>query len=1041
MIALLAISVVLISCRDDYEAGVPVAPDGYVALRFSTDIPAMQEVLTRGVDEDGMGVQTMTLFCFDNYGLFITTATATISSTTETTGTFDAMVPEHTCTIHFVANQNMKDFPENSFSGKSEDEVMALLQGSSGKMIYWARFACRKDNTDKINNQLQSAGNSIRLIRNHALISVNEETQNDVFTVTGFKVYNTNGFGTVAPYHPEKGFDLSWDDMKNDPFVTLPSNRAKMDDFQDVTTELSQYVFECENSLDDPVSVIIRGCHQGETKDSYYRVMLVDDKGEQLLIRRNHHYTVNIVGELAYGQPTFGEALEASATNNVWIAIADEVNKVEDNRYVLSVAQTSYVLDSEEATGQGYPLAYTVEGKNGTTLADTDKPEITWLEGNTVAQPTIKNEFDPATGAGTVTITTYALGENVHRLEGTLLVKKGRLQRKIKVVKIKKQSFVPAWMGAQLYGNITDLNNRPKATAVFTIPESCPKELFPMRVLISANELDVRSASGMKLDIVRKGEPGYGEDNGWGYKYVYTATAPGGQRVYFESILSQEEMAERKVVIETAHFETVELKFHFSEKNRAIVMPKLSQYTANDGIGGPKDEPIYYRMVPQKKNARVVFYMELHEMGNDYKPANAINAGESDEFLVYNSNLFHYSDDEYADAGLGSADGFDCKFFHDEATAWSDKQVNMGQVCMFKARKPNADPTLGKGVYQIYMYTTKAKSAETVRIASNLPTLDAVLEEDGNTTGGDIDNDGVIIGPGKYKGDTYRSTIFELANYNPFRFAAGVSWNKQGFIGEGTDDAATGDVPEKVTDLEWSYEPDREVDIEFDVTSFRGVKNVTPTEHESVDPFGQQFDIFIDAPMLEIDEGRLGNLKDKLKKDPVVPGRFIYTVDADREKERTYGQAEAYRKDEMGGVDQSGERKRLPFKVKSAVSAGDITVSSDEDMVVYFAKTFRVSNRPISGSLRYKLADGTEKDVPQHTFVPFERTSNNSRIGAITVVQNGRYELRLRREYDFNWYTHEVELRCEIDGKIYSAKVQNLATLFGNPDVVLEPEG
>lgn len=33
---------------------------------------------------------------------------------------------------------------------------------------------------------------------------MNEETQNSVFTVTGFKVYNTNGFGTVAPYHPEK---------------------------------------------------------------------------------------------------------------------------------------------------------------------------------------------------------------------------------------------------------------------------------------------------------------------------------------------------------------------------------------------------------------------------------------------------------------------------------------------------------------------------------------------------------------------------------------------------------------------------------------------------------------------------------------------------------------------------------------------------------------------------------------------------------------------------------------------------------------------
>ncbi len=35
---------------------------------------------------------------------------------------------------------------------------MALLQGSSGRMIYWARFACAPDNTAKINEQLRSEG-------------------------------------------------------------------------------------------------------------------------------------------------------------------------------------------------------------------------------------------------------------------------------------------------------------------------------------------------------------------------------------------------------------------------------------------------------------------------------------------------------------------------------------------------------------------------------------------------------------------------------------------------------------------------------------------------------------------------------------------------------------------------------------------------------------------------------------------------------------------------------------------------------------------
>ena len=87
--------------------------------------------------------------------------------------------------------------------------------------------------------------------------------------------------------------------------------------------------------------------------------------------------------------------------------------------------------------------------------------------------------------------------------------------------------------------------------------------------------------------------------------------------------------------------------------------------------------------------------------------------------------------------------------------------------------------------------------------------------------------------------------------------------------------------------------------------------------------------------MLEIDESRLAecNLTDgKLKADPSVPGRFIYTVDAQRSTERTFGTGSALKKDGTlldngGSVDQAGERKRLPFLTGEVVSAGDITVS------------------------------------------------------------------------------------------------------------------
>lgn len=47
----ITLAVLLVSCRqDDLLDSMPTAHEGYVALRFSADIPAMQEVVTRSVE-------------------------------------------------------------------------------------------------------------------------------------------------------------------------------------------------------------------------------------------------------------------------------------------------------------------------------------------------------------------------------------------------------------------------------------------------------------------------------------------------------------------------------------------------------------------------------------------------------------------------------------------------------------------------------------------------------------------------------------------------------------------------------------------------------------------------------------------------------------------------------------------------------------------------------------------------------------------------------------------------------------------------------
>ena len=975
--ALAAISLSLVSCLSEngWKTEQTFVPEGYVSVSFRTDIPAMQEVVTRAVDPDGAGVQNMTLFCFDSYGLFISTATASLAPASRISGTFTAEIPENTSIIHFVANQNMSNFAEDDFRGKSESEVMALLEGSSGRMIYWSRFVAGAEGN--MATQLKNGG-PVRLIRNHAMFSVSVAP--DVgFNVAGFAVCNTNAFGTVAPYHPDYGFptDGSGFVWPGEDFVTLPVNAAKLSDVVDVTDAESQYVFETENRADDPVSVIIKGSVSGS--ELYYRVLLITEDGNQIMVRRNHHYIVNIVGELANGQPSFEAALAGPATNNVWISISEDVNEVQNGDWILAVNETSFVIDEAYAEAHDYRFtaaAYTLTKRNSSSIEDSEAAEVSITDNEGLDmnhRETYSVDGNVLTGNIVFDLNRLADDEQMHEYD--VLVRKGKLQRTIKVILVKTQQFVPAWVSTQVYGKVDDKDSRANVTAMFTIPETCPAELFPMNVYISTENLDARSELGNLTVVIQGSEDWYGEDTGTGYKYVYPVSGPGSYSVYFENILNQEQDASGTMTFEAECFETMRKTYTFARHEMTITI---------DGHNSSVDngDKLITVTVPQKRGAAVQFDMVMKNLAaNGWNQAT--NAGENDEFLLYSGNLDYYEDDE---KGLAGVTEFDCTFYDIPESDWGTG----GRMMMFMPREPDKSGN-ETGRYSIYMKTNKARSAETVRIASNQKGSPAVLDRNNGTDG-------------LYRGNSYRSVILEIDNYDPFRFGATVAGQNAG------------------DEVSLTYVPYQPVDIEFDVTAF------TASDGTQVDPFGEEFEIYIDAPMLEIDGSRLAQYgldSDKLMEDPATPGRFVYTVEATREAESAYG---------------TGERKTLPFRTASSVSSGDITISSNQEKVVFGTETFSVANTPISGTIQYRAEDGLHYYVPANGFVSFERTRNNSRIGSLTIVdKDGDYELRLRKEYEFNWYSDEVELRYEDDGgNVYTATYPNLNTLNGSPDIVLE---
>lgn len=984
-------AVMTLSCQQEdlFNPDVDNTPEGYKTIEFMAQVPDMNIVQTRAVDPDGRGVQQITVFCFDENDLFITTVTADVEtdgSQESLKGKFRVSVPDYAVTLQLVGNQNLTYFNEDRYRGMSEEDVMAALEASPGRMIYWAR------KTVESLSQHNSADNPVKLLRNQAKITLNVDATKTTFEQKGWVVVNSNAFGTVAPYNSEYGGFVP--PSVDQPFVTLPENKAKLGDFLDVRTNDEEYIFETENTEADPIDFIVKGSLAGG-EDLYYRISLLDENGNNVMIMRNHHYTVNIIGDLYYGQTSFEAALEAPATNNVWVSISDNISEVQDSEYRLSVDNTSVVIGEDEfKTPNTYYLHYTLESLTGEALTEA---EVSWMENNDVALHGFTHTFDAATGRGTIVITLNQMGE-MQKREGTLFIKKGRLSRKIKVVTVKEQTFEPAWITTNIYGVGTGEN----VTMMFTIPDECPQELFPMEVLISVNDLDIRNESGMRLPVIKSGEDGYGADNGIGYKYVLTVNETGKQRVYMETILEQSVDNTIDVTIEAKHFKSLSKTATFqSEVNQYILLHNLRSYSAQM----PADEVIYYYLVPQKVNAVVNFPTHLGKdiVWNDdhtVRSYTAVTPGANDEFLIYSQFLDH---DE-------SRTDLDFTFY----PVSSDLYSTGGRVYGFKR---NMDGTAGQGA-TYHMITNTPKSAEIVRIASN-PVGSLSVTGSGTLC----------------SGAQYRSAVFELANFHPFHFA--VQINGQGTVVDGQDE-------EVVDVVHLNYLPNQPVEISFDVTSFlSSIQGVAQSEQESVDPFGTAFDIYIDAPMLKLDESSALYTSGKVERDPNVAGRFIYHVSEDRETERAAGTTAALVTDPKAVGGQSGERKTIAFKTSDIVTAGEITISADESKVVYYTKKFKIQNSSITGVLQYRNANNEIVNIPSGAFVSFEVMPTYDRIGVISVGDNGAFELRLRQEYKYDWNTDNVKFQYrDANGVVYESVFNSLnnlySTLQNGTQIILE---
>ncbi len=667
----------LAACSEDpttQAGGTAPSPDGTVTLTGTVTVPDMTVVQTRSVDNDGWGIQSLYGFCFGEGGMFISRVRADVKTAPPVLeGEFSLQIPSSTRIIHFVANANLDNFDDAQNVGSYITSVIPLLESTSGKMVYWAEYRHEGDFTSGENIHIQ-------MVRNQARIEVRvDESLAGEFETDGFSICNTYASGTVAPFDPAT-LSFGWDATSvggeyPNLYVTLPTNAVKATDAVEVDHDQYRYIFEDPNPEDDQTYLIVKGRAVGAAEWSYYKVLFLREDKTPWPIYRNMWYEVVIRKSLADSPSysTFAEAKAGIPVNDVYVSVSPDIPTVSDGQRVLSVGNTTHLLDGTEGR---YTIPYTYRNIDGSTTG-LEAPSVSWLSNDRVAQTDmLLNNYDQLTGEGTIEIVPFAAGTTARYAE--LNLRAGVLSRTVSLMLVRPFEFTPVWISSGINGSVSD----QAVTLVFQIPDDYPQDLLPLECRISANDITGTAETPLRL-IFQKDYTAeeWGEETQWPYKYVYEAQTPGTHRIYFRTTheLTDDNST---LILEAKHFETVTKHIRVTDDSRRLEFVGLRDYT----------ELVQYALVPKIAGSEIALQFRFIDVSGS-----AVTTDPGTTVRFYTNNL------EPAEGQTGL-----------EEVATDPEMESNGRYLSYTPQAADRD---GEGIYTVRFRTRVAVSDEPVRIA------------------------------------------------------------------------------------------------------------------------------------------------------------------------------------------------------------------------------------------------------------------------------------------------------------------------------------
>lgn len=475
--------------------------DGYVKVHFTLeDMPDFQAVETKAGET---GIDKISLINFDKDGNFLgCVETTNIARTTNNeatgaaTGTGSALIPIDTKIIHFVANWN----GDMSQLSGTEKTIMPTLI-SSDPYVAWGR----------VENITDYQHVSVTLLRNYAKVTV-ESTVKD-FEVGGFALVNFVKKGTLVTWDENKGtFDnVTNSDNSKTEITQIPSLSGNMGNQSaaDCLNTNPKYMFEYINNYNNQTSVIIKkkGANQ------YYKIQLIDKDGVPFKIERNYVYKVVIVkfAAEATGSPSFEEASKAAPTNNIYAEVTKDAPTISDadgNKMTVTPLTQLFTTSGTAVFSARYWEQNTLALSKVRLQTQSDAQKLLGTPGYVDSNGTVQ-----------VSVTKPAGMQDGDLYLANILVQAGILSRIVTIYVSNQYSFEP--VVGDTYSKLGD-----KVTLKFTIPETFPKELYPLKCRIEANDLNPdNSVAGQKPMLI--------EHIDGKYYYIYEAQGPGEQVLHF----------------------------------------------------------------------------------------------------------------------------------------------------------------------------------------------------------------------------------------------------------------------------------------------------------------------------------------------------------------------------------------------------------------------------------------------------------------------------------------------------------------------------